>query len=112
LRINKVSHYREVGRLNLRPEQMTPQKENMPTKSKNSKRNHKLQGSGNSSKRKSTSTLKARKRNLLKSFSSPVRKEKVRIAKKRLASGFYSSSQINTLIAERIIQDFRNFGNI
>ncbi|HKZ21765.1 MAG TPA: hypothetical protein VJ165_01000 [candidate division Zixibacteria bacterium] len=84
----------------------------MPAKSKDSEKNHRLQGAGNSSKRKSASALKAAKRNPLKNFSSPVRKDKVRIAKKRLASGFYSSSQINTLIAERIIQDFRNFGNI
>jgi len=83
----------------------------MPAKSKNSRKNHRLQGSGNSSKRKSATALKPARRNLLKSFSSPVRKDKVRIAKKRLVSGFYTSSQINTLIAERIIQDFRNLGN-
>jgi hypothetical protein len=83
----------------------------MPSKSKNSRKNHRLRGSENSSKRKSASPLKSARQNLLKSFSSPVRKDKVRIAKKRLASGFYTSSQINALIAERIIQDFRNFGN-
>ena len=84
----------------------------MPVKSKNSRKNHRMTSSGNSFKRKSAHTLKDRKQEMLKKFPSPVRKEKIRLAKKRMTNGFYSSAQINTLIAERIIQDFRNFGNI
>jgi len=83
----------------------------MSAKSKNSKKTHGLRSSGNSSKRRSGLTLKSRKLNLLKKFAAPVRKEKIRLAKKRMTNGFYSSAQINTLIAERIIQDFRNFRN-
>jgi len=77
-------------------------KENMTAKSKKS---------GNSTKRKPTSALKSRKGNLLKNFPAPVRKDKIKLAKKRVANGFYTSSQINALIAERIIQDFRDFRN-
>lgn len=83
----------------------------MAAKSKNSGKNHRWQGSGNSLRRKTATALKEGKRNLLKNIPAPIRKDKVRMAKKRLASGFYTSSQLNALIAERIIQDFKNFGN-
>ena len=39
--------------------------------------------------------------------SAPVREEKIQKAKKRVATGFYSSPRVTTLVAERIIQDLK-----
>ncbi|OGC78979.1 MAG: hypothetical protein A2145_06315 [candidate division Zixibacteria bacterium RBG_16_40_9] len=84
----------------------------MAPRSRITRRIRRMKSQGSSTNSKLANLVKAGRRNGLKNFSSPVRKDKVRIAKKRVATGFYSSPQINNLIAERIIEDFRNIRNI
>ncbi len=83
----------------------------MPHRTRLSKRIEKMRSGESSNNRKLTHSVRDRRKTGLKNFSSPVRKDKIRIAKKRVANGFYSRPQISNLIAERIIEDFRNIRN-
>ena len=61
----------------------------------------------NSSKSKNSFLAKSMLLANIKKLSAPVREEKIQKAKKRLAAGFYSSPKVNSLVAERIIQDLK-----